>query len=72
MIEPTDKDIGRGVVYTGNHYPGGELEEGTITSFNDSAVFVRYRGDLRSKATSPQDLEWAHPTVSEQTGDFWP
>ena len=26
MIEPTENDIGRGVVYTGNRYPGGKLE----------------------------------------------
>ena len=24
MIEPTEDDIGRGVVYTGNRYPGGK------------------------------------------------
>ena len=33
MIEPTEDDIGRAVVYTGNRYPGGALEEGVITSF---------------------------------------
>jgi hypothetical protein len=26
MIEPTEHDIGRAVVYTGNRYPGGKLE----------------------------------------------
>ena len=41
MIEPTDNDIGRKVIYTGNRYPGGELEEGVITSFNSHIVFVR-------------------------------
>jgi hypothetical protein len=61
MIEPTEADIGRAVVYTGNRYPGGKLEEGVITSFNDSAVFVLYRGDLRAKATSHEDLEWSFP-----------
>ena len=34
MIEPTTNDIGRAVIYTGNRYPGGKLEEGVITSFN--------------------------------------
>jgi hypothetical protein len=61
MIEPTEADIGRQVTYTGNRYPGGELEYGEITSFNSRAVFVRYWGDLRSKATSYEDLEWSHP-----------
>jgi hypothetical protein len=28
MIEPTEDDIGRAVVYTGNRFPGGKLEEG--------------------------------------------
>jgi hypothetical protein len=58
MIEPTTSDIGRGVIYTGNRYPGGKLEEGVITSFNDYAVFVRYGADKGSKATSRADLEW--------------
>ena len=58
MINPTIPDIGRRVIYTGNRYPGGKTEEGTITSFNDSAVFVRYRGDTNSKATTRADLEW--------------
>ena len=60
MIEPTEDDIGRAVVYTGHRrYPGGKLEEGVITSFNDYSVFVRYGADKHSKATSRADLEWA-------------
>jgi hypothetical protein len=58
MIDPTQTDIGRAVVYTGNRYPGGKLEEGVITSFHDHAVFVRYGADKGSKATSRADLEW--------------
>ena len=58
MIEPTEDDIGRAVVYTGNRFPGGKLEEGVITSFHDHAVFVRYGADKGSKATSRADLEW--------------
>jgi hypothetical protein len=61
MIEPTEEDIGRAVVYTGNRYPGGKLEEGVITSFNDYRVFVRYGADQGSKATSRADLEWKRP-----------
>lgn len=34
------------------------MEEGVITSFNDAVIFVRYRGDNHSKATSREDLEW--------------
>jgi len=58
MIEPTESDIGRGVTYTGNRYPGGKPEVGHITSFNESAVFVLYGDEKHSKATSRQDLEW--------------
>jgi hypothetical protein len=59
MIVPTKDDIGRAVIYTGNRYPGGELEEGVITSFNDHTVFVRYGADKHSKGTLRTDLEWA-------------
>jgi hypothetical protein len=58
MIEPRESDIGRGVVYTGNRYPGAKPEVGVITSFNWYAVFVRYGDDKHSKGTSRQDLEW--------------
>ena len=58
MIEPTEKDIGRKVVYTGNTHPGGELEEGIITSFNSTSVFVRYGDKHTSQATNPRDLQW--------------
>jgi hypothetical protein len=62
MIEPTEDDIGRAVVYTGNRLPGGKLKEGVITSFHDRAVFVRYGADKHSKATSRADLEWVRPS----------
>lgn len=51
MIDPTGDDIGRKVVYRG--------EEGVITSFNDSYVFVRYGSDFGVKATRREDLEFA-------------
>lgn len=57
MINPTEKDIGRGVIYQGSH-PNAELEPGLITSFNDSAVFVRYDGKRHSQATGREDLRW--------------
>lgn len=53
MIEPTEKDIGRKVVYY-----GCKAEEGVITSFNDSYIFVRYGSDIHSKATNREDLEY--------------
>jgi hypothetical protein len=38
--------------------PASRKEDGTITSVNDTYVFVRYAGDTGSKATSPNDLEF--------------
>ena len=64
MINPTQDDIGRKVIYTGNY--GGPLEEGVITSFNEAAVFVRYGADYGAKATSHCDLKWAHPKPSDR------
>lgn len=58
MIHPTQEDVGRRVLYTGNRYPGGKIEEGVITSFNDNAVFVRYTIGGPGIATSHDDLEW--------------
>jgi len=57
MIEPTKDDIGRRVVY---RLHCGLKEVGVITSFNDHCVFVRYGGDLHSKATRREDLVWEH------------
>jgi hypothetical protein len=58
MIEPTETDIGRRVVYTGNRHPGGRSEYGVITDFNPSLVFVRYGDDPGAKGTRREDLEW--------------
>jgi hypothetical protein len=55
----TEKDIGRGVVYT--PYEGAPSEDGIITSVNERYVFVRYRHDIHSKATDPKDLRWLAP-----------
>jgi len=59
MIEPTRADIGRRVVYAGNRYPGGKVEEGVLASFNARYVFVRYRPDEHAVATRREDLKWA-------------
>ncbi len=50
----TEADIGRSVIYKRTN------EEGIITSYNDRYVFVRYAGDLHSKATHPKDLIWTN------------
>ena len=63
MIEPTEKDIGRKVIYTGNY--GGPDEEGVITSFNDRVVFVRYGAKIHSEATNRSDLKWAFPKEND-------
>lgn len=59
MIEPTEADIGRRVIYRDRS--GFVMEEGTITSFNGWVVFVRYGADSHSKATDRDDLEWVRP-----------
>ena len=61
MIEPTQADIGRKVVYTGNRAWNGPIEEGVISSFNDHCVFVRYGAQTTSKGTAREDLEWMRP-----------
>lgn len=69
MINPTRDDIGRKVIYTGNRYPGGQPEEGVITSFNDRYVLVRYGAKFGSESTSREDLEWfmpVSPSLSEK------
>lgn len=68
MINPTKADIGRGVVYTGNRYPGGQTESGVITSFNKYVVFVRYDGERHSKATDRGDLEWEDVAFGDSLG----
>jgi hypothetical protein len=60
VINPTDADIGREVTYKARH-KGAKIEDGVITSFNDTYVFVRYRDQYPAawgKATSREDLEW--------------
>lgn len=54
-IKVTKKDIGRLVIYN----PGYKTEEGVITSFNDTYVFVRYGSEVQSKATYYRDLKYS-------------
>jgi len=55
-LDEAREHIGHGVIY--RPYIGGlaRAEEGTITSVNDSYVFVRYGTRRTSAATSPEDL----------------
>lgn len=55
-ISVTERDIGRAVVY--RSAPNYKPEQGTITSFNDKYVFVRYGLGNTSAATDPSDLDW--------------
>lgn len=58
-INPTPRDIGRKVIYRERgDFPGRKIEEGVITSYNDSVVFVRYGTSATSAATDRADLDW--------------
>jgi hypothetical protein len=52
-LRPTDKD--RKVVYRPSH---GKMEEGRITSWNESFIFVDYDNTGRGQATKPEDLDF--------------
>ena len=62
-IKVAEGDIGRAVIY--RTAPNFEPEQGTITSFNDKYVFVRYGNGVRGVATSPDDLDWVSPRKGE-------
>lgn len=70
MIEPTEIDIGRAVIYVPGHAKGDlghqDCESGYITSFNDHSVFVSYgtHGIMTSEGTSRQDLYWDHEPLA--------
>ncbi len=52
----TEKDMGRKVIYSdGCRKP----EEGVITSWNTTYVFVRYGKDFGSQGTYPRELTFA-------------
>jgi hypothetical protein len=58
MIQPTEADLGRKVVHRERgDFPGKKVEEGVLTSFNETYAFVRY-GGVTSAATDFADLEW--------------
>jgi hypothetical protein len=61
MIEPTEDDIGRGVIYRPLHNPIDGAETGVISSFNDKYVFVRYGSNRVGTATYREHLDWEMP-----------
>lgn len=63
MIEITalvESDVGRAVVYTP---AAGPREDGTISSWSDEWVFVRYGKSRTASATDPRDLDFL-PSLS--------
>lgn len=62
MIEPTEADIGRRVIYrVYTKLTDGEFSEtGVISSFTNHCVFVRYGNNTGTKATFHKDLYWEH------------
>ena len=60
MIEIKDlkeSDVGRIVIYKAGHGISPP-EKGTITSWNESFIFVDYYGTGRGTATKPINLTW--------------
>lgn len=59
-IEVTKDDIGRAVEYTDPYRDKAHerKQQGIITSFNESYVFVRYGSGDTSQATKRKDLNW--------------
>jgi hypothetical protein len=51
----TEKDKGREVVFDN----GWKSEFGTISSWNERFIFVKYNGSQNGKATRPEDLRFS-------------
>jgi len=71
MIEPTDADLGKHVIYKRDWMQPKDWEHGVITSFNEKFVFVRYGTGTISKATRREDLYWATKTVLIKRNGKW-
>ena len=62
MIDPAQDDICRNVTSCDRSgHSGHMVEDGVITSFNDTAVSVRYGSDTRSKGTRRENLASVAP-----------
>lgn len=73
MIYPTEEDIGRSVLYTGERFRG-KSEEGSLKALSRmaDAVFVRYGNNANATLTYNSDLEWTYPRESDVMGDEQP
>lgn len=57
-LKEARNNIGKWVVYEPfANCPIGMKETGIITSVNDTYVFVKYKNELHSKATRPEQLK---------------
>lgn len=59
MINPKElkeEHKNRLVIY--KPYEGAKIEQGRITSWNDTFIFVDYNNDGRGQATPPSKLNW--------------
>ncbi|WP_137390186.1 hypothetical protein [Rhodoligotrophos defluvii] len=57
MINPTEKDMWRPVIYTANG-PGVEPEVGVIASITEHFVRVHFRGEPNPAACLRENLVW--------------
>lgn len=65
-LKKARENIGKEVVYIPfNDCAPEDLEPGVITSVNHIHVFVKYEGDLISKATRPRDLKFKEEMKNE-------
>jgi hypothetical protein len=68
-IDPQPDDIGRHVLY---YQRGtGAIEEGSIVSFNDVYVFVRFESPTPKGMSSPRSGMVAHIKISEPPMSGW-
>jgi hypothetical protein len=63
VITPTEKDIGRAVVYR-DTYPNAPIEKGVVSRLSrlEGMVFVRFRGP-GGELTPCHKLEWAEQSA---------
>lgn len=64
MINPTQADIGRGVIYHGGH--PDDRRAGVLKGFNDVIAFVQYRGKRHNEPIHIVDLTWEFETTRHE------
>jgi hypothetical protein len=59
----TENDIGRNVIYTPHHSTPEDpcTEEGVLSSWNSSVIFVRYGRGSTAAGTDPAQLHFSNP-----------